>query len=145
MDVITLLQSKGRCLEKFLQVSLAGLAEIESGNFNSLTELERRRENLLRAVHLFEGQITEAVTHLSAEERTQELGLLVSQELAIQEQRLARIQSVDDRISTLIQEEQSRIHKEIEGAQQTREQHSIHQKFKSHWVADSGSELDQKV
>lgn len=145
MEVITLLQAKGRCLERFLQISIDGLAEIESGKFEGLSEMERRRENLLRALQLFEEQITTAVTKLDSAERTQDLGLQVSEELALHEHRLARIQSVDDRISTLIQEEQERIHLQIQSTKQAQEQHAAHQKFKSQWVADSGGELDRKV
>lgn len=145
MEVITLLQAKGRCLERFLQISIEGLTEIESGKFDGLSELERRRENLLRALQLFEEQITTAVTQLAPAERTQDLGLQVTRELALQEQRLARIQSVDDRISALIQEEQERIHLQIQSTKQAQEQHATHQKFKSQWVKDSGGEFDQKA
>lgn len=145
MEVITLLQAKGRCLERFLQISIEGLSEIETGRFEGLGELERRRENLLRALQLFEEQITTAVTQLRPEDRSQDLSLQVSEELAFQEQRLARIQSVDDRISGLIREEQERIHLQIQSTKQTQDQHSAHQKFKSQWVTDSGVGLDRKV
>jgi hypothetical protein len=143
MDVLGLLRSKNRCLSKFLDASKTFLSEAQSlGALPDLSQFELKRESILKAIFLFDRKLSEAVTCLSAEEKTPALIESVRNALDEKDALLHQIMTTDDRVLRLVEEEKVRITKEITSSQKSR---NTIQKFKSAWVAEAGEEIDQNL
>jgi hypothetical protein len=143
MDVLSLLRSKNRCLLNFLDASKAFLAEAQAhGTLPSLPEFELQRESILKAIALFDRKITEAIPHISANDRTPELSQSVKEALEKKDQLIAEIMCVDQQVLNLVEEEKNRVARELANTQKSR---NLVQKFKSTWVAEGGEEIDQSL
>jgi hypothetical protein len=142
MDVLSLLESKNRCLRRFLELSADFLRRAEQGDLSELDPFQTRRETVLRTLDLFDRKITEVVAHLSPEQRTSQLVRQVELALAEKDDTVRQILIVDDKIIRRIEEEKTRIVRELASSEKSR---SNIQRFKSTWVPTHGEELDQQL
>lgn len=143
MDVLSLLRSKNRCLSRFLEASKNFLTEAQAhGTLPSLPDFELQRESILKAISLFDRKITEAIPHISAEDRTPDLSKAVERSLQAKDQILAEIMIIDEQVLKLVEAEKNRVAREIASAQKSR---NMVQKFKSSWVAEAGEEIDKSL
>jgi len=147
MDVLSLLRSKNRCLQKFLQASIDFLESADhSGQLPDLVEFESSREAILKAIDLYDRKVSEAVSLLdsdtSSEPERQKFISEVKAALDEKSDLVYRILKTDDRILSLIEEEKNKVFKELSSVQK---QEEIARKFKSTWVPESGEGLDEKL
>lgn len=142
MEVISLLQNKNRCLQKFLRISLEFSNRAEQGDLENLAEFEREREITLKAIDLFDRKISENVVMLSDDDRTPELIEMVKNALSAKEDMIHRILEVDLKIISIIEKEKSRLLQELTHDKKNKDTLS---KFKSKWVAESGEGFDTKL
>lgn len=132
MDVLSLLRSKNKCLERFLELS----KEFD-GTFENLERFETRREATLKAIALYDRKIAEAATMLTPP--FDHLKAAVEAEMARKEKLVHEILDVDLRIIGQIEELKNRLLQEVAVARKGREMLA---KFRSTWVAESGEGLD---
>ncbi|MBL7715660.1 MAG: hypothetical protein JNL01_09350 [Bdellovibrionales bacterium] len=145
MDVLTLLKSKNKCLERFLSLSQQFVAETPSADsldMATLSQFEARREATLKAMDLFERKLSEAVSLLTPIEKTPELVAAVRAELERKEVLIHKILEVDLKIISKIEETKNQILREISSGKKNRE---VLSRFKSHWVPASGEGLDETL
>lgn len=145
MDVIGLLQSKHRCLRRFLQVSEQFLAEIDRGDPSALAGLEdfeSRRETVIRTLGLIDKRITDVVRALPATSRSSTLSEAIQGSLDEEAALVQSILSTDNRIMARIEREKEHISKNLAAA---RKQHEIAGRFKSTWMPEAGDGLDQEA
>ena len=143
MDVLSLLRSKNRCLLRFLEASKNFIAEAQSlGALPSLPEFEAERDSILKAIALYDRKITDAIPHISAENRTPELSKAVSASLEIKDDLIAEIMVIDQQVLKLVEEEKNRVARELASTNKNR---NLVQKFKSTWVAEAGEEIDKTL
>jgi len=142
MNVLKLLQSKNRCLEKFLKYSEEFLSQAEMGDLSSINEFQNRREGALKAVLLFDRKITEIIEELSSDEKTNTLIESVKQALAAKDELIQSILITDQKIIAKIEEEKERLLKELSTSDKSMQ---MVKKFKSKWISESGEKLDGKL
>jgi hypothetical protein len=143
MDVLSLLRSKNRCLEKFLEASSGFLAQARSsGRLPDLPSFEARREAILRAIDLYDRKVSEAVALLPPGPRPQELVKAVEASLKEKDVVVHRILAVDEQILLLVEEEKNKVLKEMASNQKRT---TLTQKFKSTWLPEAGEEIDKKL
>lgn len=143
MDVLSLLRSKNRCLEKFLQASTEYLAQAQrSEELPSLAPFEAARDAILKAIALYDRKISEAVSLLPPGERPASLVEAVKKALDEKEKLIHRILLVDDQIFQRLEDEKTKTLKEIAANNRSA---MLAQKFKSTWIPGSGEEIDKKL
>lgn len=142
MEVLKLIRSQIRCLERFKEASQCFLADTETGDFSQIDDFEKSRATLLKGFALFDRKITESVSLLPQEDRTPQLIAEVERLLAQKTALIGEILSVDDRIIERIAAEQRRISAEAARAHRST---SVMKKFKSGWVPESGDKLDETL
>jgi hypothetical protein len=143
MDVLSLLRSKNRCLEKFLEASTDFLAEaLRSEQLPDLPKFESHRDAILKAVALYDRKINEAVSDLKPGGFPRILVQAVEASLKERETLVHRILLIDDQILERVESEKTKILKEIAANQR---QAQAAQKFKSAWISESGEEIDERL
>ena len=141
-DVLALLRSKTRCLERYFALSAIFLEQAEQGDLSELGPFHDQREAHLKAIDLYERKLSEAVTLLDPAYRTPELVERVRMELLRKEEIVQRILSVDLQIIEKIERAKSSLLIELSQSRKSRE---ILGKFKSSQSPLSGEELDRKL
>lgn len=143
MDVLSLLRSKNRCLEKFLQASSEFLTLARSsGTLPELPSFEARRDAILKAIDLYDRKVNEAVAGLPRGPRPKELVAAVEISLKEKDTLVHRILAVDEQILQLVEEEKTKVLKEMASNQKRA---ALTQKFKSSWIPEAGEEIDKKL
>jgi len=143
MDVLSLLRSKNRCLERFLQVSTEYLTEAaRSEQLPDLTIFEAKREAILKAIALYDRKLSEAVTSLPPGPRPRSLVQAVEDSLKEKDLIVHRILLIDDQILARVDAEKTKLLKEMTSNQKKTQ---AVQKFKSSWISESGEEIDEKL
>jgi hypothetical protein len=142
MDVLGLLQSKKKCLRRFLTVSETFLASAEQGDLSSLESFELQREAVIKALGMYDRKITEAVRAMPMEARTPALSQYVQRDLDDEAYLVQTILKTDNRIVACIEREKERLSKEMAA---NRKNNELTGRFKSTWVPESGEGLDKKV
>ena len=145
MALIELLQAKTRCLKKFLQVTQEGAQELASSGEDRLSEVERRRDAVLKAIQHYDSEIEKSVQLITAEQKTESVLAVVRTEYEAQQQLVAEILRADEELFRFISNQANRMRSEIESLSQVRKNLSKHERFKSQWVASSGEGLDTKL
>jgi len=140
--VIGLLQSKKRCLRRFLEVSEQFAVKAEQGDLSGLASLEVRRERSIKTLGLIDRKITETVRALAPEARTRALSQAVRHELDDEVYLVQSILSADNRIMNCIEVEKQRLAREMAS---NRKSHDAAGRFRSTWVPEAGEGLDQKA
>jgi hypothetical protein len=141
MDVLALLRSKNKCLEKFLSLSADFLEKAEGGDVSGLSLLEERRGACLKAIELYDRKISEAVAMVPPSERTE---LADAVQLALDKRQIIveKIVATDAKIIARVEEEKARILTELNKTKKTK---NTLGKFKSAWLAESGEGIDTKL
>jgi hypothetical protein len=156
MDVIGLLQSKRRCLRRFLEISQGFLAELDGAEdsgagaattslspaLDGLGEFESRREAAIKTLGMIDKRITEVVRAMPTESRTAELSRAVQDGLDEEARLVQSILATDNRIMTHIERAKRRLTQDMA---QTRRSHALTGRFKSTWVPEPGEGLDQEI
>jgi len=141
-DVVGLLRSKNKCLQRFLDVSVTFLAQASEGDFSQLQIFQDSRDASLKAIDLYDRKVTEAIQLLPAIENTADLSFQVEECLQNKHRLVALILSTDEKIMALIDQEKTKIQRELTQSQKSKEAVG---KFKSAWVANSGDSLDETL
>src|SRR4051812_13371944 len=115
MDVVDLLQSKQRCLHRFLRMSQVFLASAEQGDLSDLETFEQEREVIIRALGMYDRKLTDWVRSLPLAERTPALSRSVQENLDVEAAIVRTILSTDERILACIEREKQRLTREITG------------------------------
>lgn len=142
MEVVKLLESKNRCLKRFLRVSADFLPCAELGDFSTLDGFELHRESSIKALELYDAKISETVHSLLPEQKTQALIFEIEARLREKEAIVSQIIELDQKIMRCIDAEKSRVGRELT---QSRKSGEMVKKFKSAWVPEAGEELDRKL
>lgn len=142
MDVLPLLRSKNRCLQKFHDISVAFREQAMSGNLDELSQFENRREAALKAIELYDRKIAEAVSQLPAGDKDPDLVRAVRAALDEKENLIAGILRVDADIIRKIEEARDNLLNDLSTTRKSRDNVS---KFKSAWMNESGEELDTQL
>lgn len=145
MDVVTLLQSRNRCLQRFLRITGEFRDTFARGDFSALEPFHLRRARIIQALELYDQRISSFVHHLRAHATLEEREVTVRQIEPILEARerlIAEILKVDQTVINLLDMEKSRLSNE---AGVTRKIKSHLNKFKSAWVIEAGDGLDRTL
>ena len=142
MDVLKLLRTKNRCLERFLDISARFEAEVEAGDFSRLERFHQEREAILKGFALYDRKLSECISQLTSADRTPELVSKIEEALQRKQDLVHRILSIDEKLSRKIVEERARLQKEMA---QNQKSVSMIKKFKSGWISESVDELDEKL
>ncbi len=141
MDVLVLLRTKNKCLERFLDVSSEFLSKIENDQFTDLSSLQHRRDSILKAIDLFDRKLETALNQFKREDAKKFIPEMKAY-VARRDGLLEKIKFIDIQLLRLIEFEKERIQKEISSELKVKKRIS---KFKSEWISTSGSEVDQKL
>jgi hypothetical protein len=140
MDVIKVLQSKNRCLEKLLELSIAFLAKENSEQYHEeLDSFIRERDSILKVLDLYDRKVTEVIRALPLSGRTPEL---ISNVQAVLNEKDRLIQSIILKDNELTQRIEERKRKLQEDMIASRKSHELAGKFKSTWVSEPGEGFD---
>lgn len=142
MDVLTLLRSKNKCLQKFLELSLEFYHQSHSNEAPDLSVFEKKRDSILKAIDLFERKSAQAAANLDFSRKTPELIAAVRVIVAEGERLIHEISKADEKIFIKIDELRNQL---VQDLASSRKSKSILSKFKSGMAAQSGEELDQTL
>ena len=147
-EILELLRSKNRCLEKlggetraFLSAPLESLVVESEGRPGPLSRYEEARSSLVHALELHDRTIGELVSVLSPEERTPELLRDVREEMLRNERLIVGIFNADDVVFRRIAEAQSEVLKLLH---ETRRARDLLGKFRSS-PAPTGEGMDRTL
>jgi vacuolar-type H+-ATPase subunit I/STV1 len=141
MDVIKVLQSKNRCLQKLVDLSDVLLAnEGQTEHFHDeLDNFIRKRDSILKALELYDNKVTEVIRSLSLAERTPDL---ISRVQSVLNEKDRLIQTIILRDNELTLRIEARKKKLQEDLLSSRRSHELAGKFKSTWVSEPGEGFD---
>lgn len=142
MDVVSLLESKNRCLRRFREVSADFLDAARSGDLTGLENFHLKRDAILRSLELYDRKINETISLIPTQEEKRKLAPRVQKALDTRDALVLSILQTDEEIIRKVEEEKARIQEEL--AVSRKSQQTI-AKFKSTWVAESGEEIDRKL
>lgn len=141
-EILGLLDSKKRCLRRFLEITRELFASAERGDLSQLPAFELKRDAVIKTLTLFDNKITETVRRLPAEDRNAALASAVQAKLDDEALLVQAILQVDNLIFERIETEKSRLLREAAAARKSQE---LTGRFKSGWMPESGEELDHKA
>jgi flagellar biosynthesis/type III secretory pathway chaperone len=145
MDVVTLLQSRNRCLQRFLKITKEFRASVENDDFSGLDLFLSRRDAILKTLELYDRKITATVNEFKLQTPLEARQTVVERSRAILDARELLIEEIlrdDQEIMRKLDSEKLRLSNET-GA--TRKIKNNLSKFKSAWVAPGGEELDKTL
>jgi vacuolar-type H+-ATPase subunit I/STV1 len=152
MDVIKMLQSKNRCLQKLIDLSdrFLGDSSIHDASAVAQTDFQakfqerldafvRERESILKVLDLYDGKVTEAIEALTPSQRTPELISQVEQVLQEKDRLIQTIIAKDDQLTLRIEARKTKLQEDLLSSRKSRD---LAGKFKSTWVNEPGEGLD---
>lgn len=142
MEVLPLLRSKNRCLERFLKLSEDFVSQIEQFGFTGLDEFHQKRDKIIQALEMYDRKISQVVQMLRDDKKTEQLKKTIERNLARKDELIRQIVKVDQTIIVRVEAERTRVQEEILESRKSSEQLS---KFKSSWIPQSGEGLDKKL
>lgn len=142
MEVIALLKSRNRCLQRFLDITREFLASADRGDFGGLERFLASRDRILKALDLYDHKITRIINALNDREKRRSLAAAVQPLVEAREQLIRDIFLVDREISARIDSEKLRVAGEMGATRRSRQNMN---KFKSGWVAEAGEGIDTKL
>lgn len=143
MSLPGLLRSEIKCLQRYLECTLAFNLEFQGEvNPKDFEVLRRTREEILKALDLFNRKIEEEIQSIPLDLRTPELRELARRHVRRKEELLAEISRADEQIFQGIQLAQDKIQDQLDTDRKAK---SVLGKFKSRWVPESGESLDRKL
>ena len=142
MDVVGLLESKNRCLRRFLELSSEFLLATDQGNFSGLEAFHTKRDATLKTLELYDKKIALEIPRIPTQAERTAAANRVRQILEERDQIVAKILNTDERIICRIEQEKARIAAELASSRKNKTHLN---KFRSQWVPESGEELDKKL
>ncbi len=142
MEVISLLQSKNRCLKKFLSLSVLFLKSAENHNFSELESFEKKRESYIKAISLCDRRILDLANKIPKVKRSTEFVQKIQSINKEKEQLTHKIIETDDKILFYIENEKQNLIQNLNLSENSKNRLN---KFKSSWVNESGEGIDQKL
>lgn len=142
MDVVSLLESKNRCLSRFLQISEEFLLAADQGDFSSLELFHQRRDQALKTIELYDRKIALVTERVPTPKERAAAAEQIRKILEIRDDIVREILNTDERISARIEQEKTRITQELASSRQNQSKIG---KFRSQWISESGEELDKKL
>ncbi|MEK6578624.1 MAG: flagellar protein FliT [Bdellovibrionota bacterium] len=142
MDVISLLKSKNRCLEKFIEISIQFFNETQTGDFSQLDRFESQRSATLKAFDLLQRKVHESTDALKEIRNNATLAIALQQEMAIKARLIQKILELDEKIILALNVEKSRVQIDLNSSHKNKE---TVMKFKSTWMPESGEGIDEKL
>ncbi|OFZ82466.1 MAG: hypothetical protein A2583_01680 [Bdellovibrionales bacterium RIFOXYD1_FULL_53_11] len=142
MDVCSLMQSKNRCLERFLRLSEKFMSDhrsCEGGLLDGLDRFQKEREDILKAISLLDKKIHETAAAIERDAVTPALSAAVKNELDRKDMIVRLIIESDLKIISEIEKLKNEM---INDIARERKAGRLIGKFKSEWVPKSGEELD---
>lgn len=140
MDVTKVLQSKNRCLEKLLELSIAFLNKECTEHFHEdLEAFISERDAILKVLDLYDRKVTEAIRALPLAERTPELISQVQLTLNEKDRLIQTIILKDNELTLRIEERKRKLQEDLNAS---RRSHDLAGKFKSTWVNEPGEGFD---
>lgn len=140
MELLSLIRSKNRCLERFLQLSVDFLSEAETGIYDGIVEFQTKRESILRTMDLYNRKVSEFLEAYPDSIRNR----ATSEEIRVLTYRsdeiVAEIADVDRRIILSLEVERDRTATEIHENKKIKDTVG---RFKSGGMGAQGEELDE--
>ncbi|MGZ6369685.1 MAG: hypothetical protein ACXWPM_03010 [Bdellovibrionota bacterium] len=136
------MQSKNRCLNRFLELSIGFQGEADAGDLSGLSDFLSRRDALIQTLELYDQKIDQAVALLPASARDAELVESIRVELEARTRMIHQILMADEKIMRKVEAEKARLLAELNSNTKTQTQLN---KFKSTWIREAGEELDTKL
>ena len=122
------MQSKNRCLNRFLDTSEKFLESAEQGDLSELDGFQDRRDVILRAIDLYDRKIEQLIAGISSEQKTPEFLKNVKEIIFQKDKIILEIQRVDAKIIHYVMQERESVAREISASRKSRK---IIGKFKS--------------
>ena len=148
-EVLSLLRSKNRCLEKlksatarFLEHPLEAIVVPVPGD-DPLEKFDEERMSIVRAIELYDRKVDEILRNLPRASIKSENFVNEAREIMAEGQLLlAEVLATDETVFARIREAQNRVQKLGVDSRRSKETLS---KFKSSWVTENGEEMDQTL
>lgn len=141
-ELLSLLRSKNRCLERFLAITQEFWEQAGQGDLNDLEAFQGRREETLNAISLFDRKIDEISALIRPGSQPASLVKEVKALIDDREKLIHRILELDLKVIGVIEDERSRLLSGISAARRGKDSIA---KFKSTWIAEHGEEIDQTL
>lgn len=141
-EVISLLSSWSRCLERLLELSSKFLTRAREGDLSGLQAFHSSRVRFFRAIELYDDKLAELVAGLPAASRAPELRSAIERELRRRERVTRAVLEADQAIMEEISRESARL---LEGIASTRRSQAAIARFRSGRVGGSGEGLDRTL
>jgi len=142
MEVLRLMRSKNRCLERWLNHSHEFLAQAQAGDFTQLRGFETQRDAIIKAIGLFDRKLTEVIACLPHEDRTQ---LMIEGVKLVEADRMRLVEEIlvlDQKVIKEVEAEKARLSSSLGNSEKSK---NTVKKFKSNWIPGSGEGIDRKL
>ena len=142
MEVLKLIASRNRCLEKLLHCCNTFIESTKDSHLNKLSSFEMRRSSIFKAITLYDKKISTLLISRSIDSSFSEIKAHASALLSHGDTIIKAVFEKDRTILELIENEKNRILGEL---RDTQKHQSIVSKFKSKWISESGEKLDGRL
>ena len=142
MNLLGLIRSRNRCLEKILTLTDDYSSQTDTSDLQGLEPFQEKRAVVFKAIDLYDRKISEVITEMPRQEKTNALVDAVKSLVSQKEELTRKIFISDDKILKKIEAAQRDISKEMQTAR--RNKASLN-KFKSSWVTENGEEVDKSL
>lgn len=142
MILLSLLRSKKRCIENFLEVSKEFSMNFDQDDVDGVIQFQQRRDTILKAIDLYDRKISEEVGSLSQDDKTDEFIEKVRMTSEAIDEVIAKVRIENELIVGLVEQQKEHILTEMRKSQTDRERIG---RFKSGGQSRSGRELDEKL
>ena len=142
MNLLGLIRSRNRCLEKILALTDDYSSQTDTSDLQGLEPFQQKRAVVFKAIDLYDRKISEVITEMPRQEKTNTLVDAVKSLVSQKEELTRKIFISDDKVLKKIEAAQRDIAKEMQTARRNKE--SLN-KFKSSWVTENGEEVDKSL
>src|SRR5262245_37766983 len=118
MEVVKVLESKNRCLQRLLDLSVRFLQE---GNFDGIGDFVSKRDSILKALDLYDRKISEVISRIPFTDRTPALIAAVQATLSEKDRIIQAIILKDNEITNQIEERKKKLQEEMVASRKSRE------------------------
>lgn len=142
MDLLALLRSQNRCLQKFVQSSEQNLELLRLGQELPYDQFQKYRDTLLKTLQFFSKKISEKVLQLKGQALSPDVQSQVKLLLNQRDENLTRVRTLDQEIFTLMESKLNVIRTEISAVHRSKQ---LLSRFKSIRQHQNGEGLDNKL
>ena len=142
MNLLGLIKSRNRCLERVLALTDDYSSQPESADLEGLEPFQEKRAVVFKAIDLYDRKISEVITEMPRLEKTNALVDAVKALVRTKEELTRQIFISDDKVIRKIEASQAALAKELQNARRSKDALN---KFKSNWVSENGEEVDKTL